>query len=158
MNHPYPSPHEVPNGAKLADASAPGQPMRPPGDAFVELLALEGCHPSVGDQGEIRFVRNQVHYILILSRTDPEYVRLILPSFYAIGDDSERIVAHAAANLANATCKAAKICVERDQTFAAIECFLASPTQFVPVLMRCAGALEHAARSFGVAFAMQKRV
>jgi hypothetical protein len=157
MNHPYPSRHEVPNAAMEADASAPAQPMRLPADALVELLALEGCHPSVGGQGEIRFVRNELHYVLILSRTDPEFVRLILPNFYAIGNDSERIVAHAAANVANATCKAAKIYVERDQTLAAIECFLASPTQFVPVLMRCAGALEHAARSFAVAFSMHQR-
>lgn len=157
MNHPYQSPHALQNGAKEADASAPAQPMRLPADALVELLALEGCHPSVGDPGEIRFVRNELHFMLVLSRTDPEFVRLILPNFYAIGDDSERIVAHAAANIANATCKAAKIYVERDQTLATIECFLASPAQLVPVLMRSAGALEHAARSFAVAFSMQKR-
>jgi hypothetical protein len=157
MNHPYQSQHEVLKGAKEADASAPAQPMRLPADALVELLALEGCHPTVGDQGVIRFVRNELHYMLILSRTDPEFVRLILPNFYAIGDDSERIVAYAAANVANATCKAAKIYVERDKTLAAIECFLTSPAQLVPVLLRCAGALEHAARSFAVAFSMQRR-
>ncbi len=157
MNHPYQSPHALPNGAKETEGSDPVQPMRLPADVLLELLALEGCHPSVGDQGEIRFVRNELHYMLMLSRTDPEFVRLILPNFYAIGDDSERIVAYAAANVANATCKAAKIYVERNQTLAAIECFLASPAQLVPVLVRCAGALEHAARSFAVAFSMQRR-
>lgn len=157
MDHPSSPLKAVPASAVEVGVDIPSQPKRAPAEALVELLNLEGCSPVVQSEGEIRFVRNELRYWVLLSRADPEFVRVILPNFHAIGSDSERAIAYAAANVTNATCKAAKVYVERNQTLAVIECFLSSPTQLVPVLMRCAGALEHAYRSFAIAYAMQQR-
>lgn len=126
-------------------------------DAIVKLLELEGCKPRVDQDGDVVFVHHELNYLLLLSAKDPEFVRLVLPSFCAVGSDAERAAAYEAANVANATCKAAKVSVEHGQTHAAVECFLASPHEIVPVLMRCAGALEHAARAFAMAYAMIRR-
>lgn len=128
-----------------------------PRDAIVKLLEAEGCKPRFDKDNDLVFVRSDLTYVLIFSAKDPEYLRLMLPNFCAIGTDAERAAAYEAANLTNATCKAAKVTVERGQTHAYIECFFASLHHTIPVLMRCAEALDHAARSFGVAYAMIRR-
>ena len=124
---------------------------------MVKLLELEGCKARVDNDGDIVFTHRDLHYLLLFSAQDSEYVRLVLPSFCAIGSDAERAAAYEAANITNATCKAAKVTVERGQTHATVECFLASQHHIVPVLMRSAGALDHAARSFAVAYTMIRR-
>lgn len=150
----FPNAHDAP--AAVGPATAPAaQPSAR--DAIVQLLELEGCKPRVDKDGDVVFVHRQLNYLLLLSAQDPEFVRLVLPNFCAVGSEAERAAAYEAANVANATCKAAKVTVEHGQTHAAVECFLASPHHFVPVLMRCAGALEHAARSFGIAYTMIRR-
>lgn len=126
-------------------------------DAIMKLLELESCRPRVDNDGDIVFSHRDLNYVLLFNAQDPEYIRLLLPNFCAVGTDAERAAAYEAASITNATCKAAKVTVEHGQTHAAVECFLASPHHFVPVLMRSAGALEHAARSFGVAYTMMRR-
>lgn len=126
-------------------------------DAVVELLELEGCKPRVDKDGDVVFTLRELHYVLLFNVQDPEYVRLLLPNFCAVATDPERAAAYEAANETNATCKAAKVTVERGQTHATVECFLATPHHFVPVLMRSAGALEYACNSFRVLFPMIRR-
>ena len=144
-----------PNADALAATPTVEQPSAR--DAIVELLELEGCKPRVDSEGDVVFTLSELNYVLLFNAQDPEYVRLLLPSFCAVATDPERAAAYEAANVTNATCKAAKVTVERGQTHAAVECFLATPHHFAPVLMRSAGALEHAARSLGVAYTMIRR-
>lgn len=126
-------------------------------DAIVKLLDLEGCKPRVDNDGDVVFTHHGLYFLVMFSAQDPEYVRLILPNFCAVGTDAERAAAFEAANITNATCKAAKVWGEHGQTHAAVECFLASQHQFVPVLMRSAAALEYARRSFDMAYEMIRR-
>ena len=128
-----------------------------PRDAIVKLLEVEGCKPHFDMDGDLVFVRSGLNYVLIFSAKDPEYLRLVLPNFCAIGAGAERAAAYEAANLTNATCKAAKVAVEGGQTHAFVECFFASLHHIIPVMMRCAEALDHAARSFGMAYTMVRR-
>lgn len=123
-------------------------------DAIFKLLELEGCSPRIDNEGDIQFQYRDLRYHVLFNAEDPEYLRILLPAFRAIDTDKDRAVAYEAANLTNATCKAAKIMVERGQTFATVEIFEASHHHVVPVLMRCAHALEYAARSYGMAFSM----
>jgi len=147
-------PSAAPDSAD-ATAAAPKSPETAR-DAIVELLKLEGCEPRVDSDGDVVFTYKDFKYLLIFSRKDPEYIRLVLPNFWSIDSDSERSVAYAAANITNRSCKAAKICVEGEQTNAVIECFMAAPEQIIPVLLRSAGALEHAVRTFSVACTLQR--
>lgn len=149
-----------PNADTAADATGavtPTSEQPSARDAIIKLLELEGCKPRVDKDGDVVFSHRELNYLLLFNAQDPEYVRLLLPNFCAVGTDAERAAAYEAASVTNATCKAAKVTVEHGQTHAAVECFLASPHHFVPVLMRSAGALEHAARSFGVAYTMIRR-
>lgn len=144
-------------GAASTGLAAPTAEQPSARDAIVKLLELEGCKPRLDDDGDVVFSHRELNYVLLFNAQDPEYIRLMLPNFCAVGTDAERAAAYEAANGANATCKAAKVMVEHGQTHAAVECFLASPHHVVPVLMRCAGALEHAARSFAVAYTLIRR-
>lgn len=149
-----------PNAGTAAAANGPPTPTADQltaRDAIIKLLELEGCKPRADKDDDIVFSHRDLNYLLLFDAQDPEYVRLLLPNFCAVGTDAERAAAYEAASATNATCKAAKVTVEHGQTHAAVECFLASPHHFVPVLMRSAGALEHAARSFGVAYTMIRR-
>lgn len=150
----FPNADAAPEAAGTATPTAEQPSAR---DAIVKLLELEGCKPRVDKDGDVVFSHREVNYLLLFNGQDPEYIRLLLPNFCAVAKDAERAAAYEAASITNATCKAAKVTVEHGQTHAAVECFLASPHHFVPVLMRSAGALEHAARSFGVAYTMIRR-
>ena len=145
--------HEPLRGLLASDSGATGQSAQ---NAILDLLRLEGCRPRAEGEGVIYFDHHELKFVLLLSPNDPEFVRVLLPNFCAVRNDAERVVAHAAANVVNRTCMAVKVYVEGQQTQAAVECFLAAPTQIVPVLMRCARALEHGARTFAVARAMQQ--
>jgi hypothetical protein len=131
-------------------------PARPAKDAIVDLLKLEGCQPTVDDDGDIVFRHHNITYVLIFSKKDPEFIRLLLPNFLRVESDTDRRAAFEAANLTNRLCKAAKIYLERNQAQAAIEYFLASHQHIVSVLLRSAHALEHAAKFFGAAYSIQR--
>lgn len=156
MNHPL---HSFLPGLRStagnAETASSEQPLAPR-QAISQLLNLEGCAPRLDDDGDIRFDHDGIHYLLLFSEADPEYMRLVLPSFFAIDNESERAIALSAANATNSSCKAAKVFIDQKQTHAVIECFLSSQAQLVPVLMRCLSALEHAARSFAMAYALQR--
>lgn len=155
---PLPNMHPTTSIAPAAAGVASEAPERiSPRDAIVKLLEVEGCKPRSDKDGDVVFVRGDLTYVLIFSAKDPEYLRLVLPNFCAIGTDAERAAAYEAANLTNATCKAAKVAIERGQTYASVECFFASLHHVIPVMMRCAEALAYAARSFGVAYGMVGR-
>lgn len=124
--------------------------------ALQDLLSLEGCQPRIDSDGDIVFRHQQLTYVVVFSRKDPEFVRLVLPNFWTIDSEAELKAAYRAANLANSTCKAAKVYVEHRQTLAAVECFMAAPEQLVPVVLRSADALADAAKTFGVACALDQ--
>lgn len=126
-------------------------------EAMVKLLQLEGCKPRLDADGDIVFELRELTFLLLFDAREPEYIRLLLPNFCAVGTDAERAAAYEAANLSNATSKAAKVTIERGQTHAAVETFVASAYHVLPVLLRCAGALEHGARSFATAYGLIRR-
>lgn len=156
-----PLPHSIPITTENLQAgeavSGQTEPQLSPRDAIFKALELEGCRPSFDNDGDIRFHYRDLLYLVLFNARDPEYLRILVPSIHSIGTDAERVVAYEAANLTNATCKAAKIVVERGHTFAAMESFMASYHHVVPVLMRCANTLEYAVRAFAMAFSMIDR-
>ena len=156
MSRPIPTDHAAQHGDPAHANSAAAKPPRSPQEAIAALLKLEGCESTIDGDGDIRFDHQGIHFLLLFNQADPEYVRVVLPNFFAVGSESERAVAYAAANATNGSCKAVKVFIEHKQTHAAIECFLAEREQIVPVLMRCIGALEHAARSFSMGCALQR--
>lgn len=135
-------------------ASSQTDSLPSPREAIFKALELEGCNPRLDNDGDIEFRHHDLLYLIRFNAKDPEYLQIVLPAFHAIGTDAAHAVAYEAANLTNATCKAAKVSIERGQTFAAIETFVATYHHVVPVLIRCANALEYAARSFAMAFSM----
>ena len=126
-------------------------------DVILKALELEGSNPKIDEDGDIVFKHNRFHFLLIFSQADPEYIRLLLPNFYEVENEKQRTAAFAAANDANAICKAAKVYVSSNQTHAAIEGFLAASEQIVPVLMRCLDALEHSVNTYNVARAIREQ-
>lgn len=121
-----------------------------PAQLFLDYLKLEGYSPVLDGDGDLRFQRNDLTYYIQFDRKDPEFFRLILPNIWSLDSMQERQRAYAAADSANARCKAAKVFVVKDHVWATIEMFLASQDQARPVIERCMNSLQRAMITFSV--------
>ena len=143
---PLPGAGSAPLPVAAAEAVAPPVDWRA---FYARLLELEGYKPSIDDDGDLRFKHENWHLCLNRDARDAEYFRLILPNFWSLDGDAERVRAERAADRVNRQMKVAKVHSAAGRSmWATVEMFVAEPGHAAPVLMRCIRILPEAALLF----------
>jgi len=117
-------------------------------DMIINYLAEEGYRPKIDEDGDIVFKVEGGTYFVSFDEKDPNFFSIVYPNFWEIESEEERERVLENSSEANAKCKAAKIYVVKDNTFATIEMFMESPEQFMGVVERCISALRYGVRTF----------
>jgi len=117
-------------------------------DMYQGYLMEQGFRPEVLDGRLVTFMSEGGKYAILVDENDAGYFRLIFPNFWSIRDEAERIRVLKAADYATAETKVAKVFTVRDNVWAAIEAFPASPEQFKATFPRSMDALRLSVRKF----------
>jgi len=115
---------------------------------FARFLKKEGYSPEVDDDGDVVFKYEGGNYFVQFDEDDPEFIRVLYPSFWPLENDEERAKARQIAHDATTQTKVAKVYAIDDNMWAAIEAFCPSPESFFPVFRRSLGALQTCVRQF----------
>ena len=115
---------------------------------YMDTLAEEGFRPKIDEDGDIIFKSEGRSLYIRLYADDTEYMQLVMPNFWKIESDEERVCATIAANHATRVTKVTKVFVTKENTCASIEMFLPSPDLFAKVINRSVAALRNGAEHF----------
>ena len=58
-------------------------------ERLLEALTNRGCDPKTDEDGDIVFLQNRLTFLIVLEEEDPQFVRLLLPAIWRIGDPDE---------------------------------------------------------------------
>ncbi len=119
-------------------------------DLYMKYLVEEGFQPKVDGDGDVVFKREGGTYFIRVSENDPQFFSLVFPNFWLIESEAERLRVYAAANLSNGVTKVCKIFTMKDNVWAAVELFVASPPDFKGVFRRSMSALDGGRANFRV--------
>lgn len=127
---------------------APSDSKRALCERYLQMLREEGFVPDTDRDGDVRFKYEGGTYLIIVDESDPTYVRLVYPNFWAIESPEERTQALAAAQTSTAKTKSTKVYVVTDNVWASIEAFYPTPETFRGVLLRSLQALKAGVGTF----------
>ena len=114
---------------------------------YTDFLRTEGYLPELELDEQVVFKKGNRFYVMVVAE-DADYFQIIVPGFWPIENEAERVQARVAAHAANAETKVAKIYFYEDDTWASVQLFCIPPESFKPVFGRCISALEHAVETF----------
>jgi len=100
---------------------------------YTAYLKDEGFSSTVNQHDDIEFKFEGLTCVIDIDHRDGEFFQIIVPYFFRVDGEDERVLVLAAANSARANIKVAKIMVVGDDTWASIETFLATHDAFKPV-------------------------
>lgn len=109
---------------------------------YMEYLVAEGYRPEIDKDGDVQFRREGRLFFIQVSEKDPEFFRVALANFWSIESESERLRVLAAADHSNAQSKVCKVFTVKENVWAGIELFVASPSDFKAVFKRSMTALD----------------
>jgi hypothetical protein len=114
---------------------------------YTDFLRTEGYLPELEKDEQVVFKKGNLTYVIVISE-DADYFQIIVPPFWPIESEAERVQARMAAHVANAETKVAKVYFHEDDTWASVQMFCKPPESFKPVFGRCISVLEHAVETF----------
>ena len=117
-------------------------------DLYMGFLTQEGYQPQIDSDGDVAFKREGRNYFINIDAADPKFVRIVLPGFWVIKDESERLRALAAAEHATCTMKAAKVFTIKSRVWAAVDVSMEKPEDLKPLLGRSLILLDGGAGAF----------
>ncbi len=115
---------------------------------YMEYLKSEGYPAELDDDGDVLFKFEGNTYFIQIDPNDTEFFRIVLPNFWPLKDDNERQKVLEALNYANAESKTAKVFIVRDNVWASIEIFVATPEDFKSIFKRSMSALQYGVYNF----------
>ncbi|AGX88320.1 hypothetical protein [Candidatus Symbiobacter mobilis] len=115
-------------------------------------LEEEGFRPKYDEDSDIRFkFEGKTYYIQTIDE-DEEYIILLAANIWPIENEEESIKAYQNTNEVTRNIKVAKVYVTPyNNVYATIELFLPNPETFIPIFIRCLGALDKAVSEFRTA-------
>jgi hypothetical protein len=131
----------TPDGAP--DAPPPGK-----ADAYRRFLGEQGYRFTVDADGDLRFMREGLEFILFTDEEDDQYFRMSLPWVFAPGSPDEWLRGLRTANKVNQKFKAVKAVLYEKSLWLYIESFFEPPENFQSVFDRCLDTLVCARRGF----------
>jgi len=115
---------------------------------YIDFLAQEGYRASTDDDGDVTFKKEGGNYFISVMEDDKQFFRIVFPNFWTIESEQERTKVKIAADAANGSSKVVKIFTVRDDTWAAVEIFVADPADFKKVFTRAMSALDYGVQNF----------
>jgi len=115
---------------------------------YMRYLQQEGYSPSIDSDGDVRFKSEGHNFFIEVNDKDPEYVNIVMPNIWSIDDTKEKLQALVAADYTNHKIKAVKLYLHNENTWAAIESFVADPEDFKGIFKRSLSALVGGAMQF----------
>ncbi len=115
---------------------------------YLDALEKEGYRPELDQDGDVRFRHEGSSYFIEVREDDPMFFRVVLPNFWDIESPKERARIIEAANTTCSDIKVAKVFIVRNDTWCAVELFLAQQEHFIPILQRCLLAIRAAVNTF----------
>ena len=114
---------------------------------YNRILIEQGFSPTVDADGDITFMFEGGHYLLMVDNDD-QFFRLVFPNFWPIDDEPERARAGETALKVSAEVKVAKVFITGNNLSASIEMFVETPAAVAAVLRRSLSALQTAVNLF----------
>lgn len=114
---------------------------------YTEFLRAEGYLPDLEKDERVVFEKGDQAYVILISEDD-DYFQILMPPFWPIESEAERVKAVRVADAVNSETKVAKIYFHEDNTWVTVQMFCIPPQSFKPVFGRCMSVLEHAVESF----------
>ncbi len=115
---------------------------------YMEYLKSEGYPAELDDDGDVLFKFEGNTYFIQIDPNDTEFFRIVLPNFWPVKGEDERQKVMKAMNYANAESKTAKVFIVRDNVWASIEIFVATPEDFKSIFKRSMSALQYGVYNF----------
>jgi hypothetical protein len=110
-------------------------------------LREEGYAPSIDKDGDIAFKREGYSYFVVIGKSDPAFLYVLLPNIKSLGSDADRRRAAEAVSYANNKTKVAKAYFSGSQNqYVSIgaEIFLENPDHFAVLFRRLIGTIDRA--------------
>jgi hypothetical protein len=117
-------------------------------ELYRSFLTEEGYGPKIDAEGDVTFKYEGGLYFVGVDEKDEQFFRIGYPNFWSIENEAERVKAFQAANYASERTKVAKVFVVRNNTWASVEMFCASPEVFKGVFARCLKAIQVSVQNF----------
>jgi len=117
-------------------------------EMYVDFLTEEGYKPSIDSDGDVVFKKEGRTYFIAVRESDLEYFTIVLPNFWEIENERERLQVLISADAANAKSKVAKVFTIKDNTWAAIEMFVNDPKDFEDLFARSLRAIDNSVNNF----------
>ncbi len=90
-------------------------------DLYVNYLREEGYVPKLDSDGDVSFKYEGMTCCALAQEQDREYFRVVIPNFWPIESEDERIRAIAAAGKVTAGLKVGKVLIVGDNVWASVE-------------------------------------
>lgn len=123
--------------------------------AYQDLLAFDGNtlqSPLTDDDGNIRLylTASELNFLFMFSKVDAGYVRIVLPDFFSLDLDEDKVNALVAMNHVATVCKVAKLNLNAAQNnvIATIEYMDHGNSVDIQILKRYLGMLVGAVKEF----------
>lgn len=99
---------------------------------YLNYLKKEGYLPEIDSDGDVLFKKEGKSYFIDVEAQleDPNYFRIILPNFWSIENDIERLEVLVAADQVNSTIKIIKVYTVKDNTWASAQIFISNREDF----------------------------
>jgi hypothetical protein len=130
------------------EREAPKMDKQAKAQLYVDYLKGEGYQPEIDGDGDVRFKSEGRSYFISVDENDDSFFRVCFPNFWPIENEEERVRVHAACDHSNRRSKVAKVFTVRDDVWASLELFVATPEGFKPLFTRCMAALQNGVRNF----------
>ena len=110
---------------------------------YTQFLRERGYLPSIDDDGDVRFIREERTYYIRVRETDPEYFSIVLANIWTIDSAEEKQKVLEACNEITSTTKVSKISIVKD-TIVMIqgEVYISHPSEATKVFRRILSSMD----------------
>lgn len=115
---------------------------------YKDFVTREGLPAEFDPDGDVRFTYEGGTYLIIIEEDDDQFFRITYPNFWAIESETERERAYQSANIATERTKVVKVYLVKDNVWASVELFQASPDHFEAIFRRSLSAIRTAVHHF----------
>jgi len=117
---------------KKRQSNAQTQSMKELQLMYLSYLKKEGYLPKIDSDGDVLFKKEGKNYFIDVEaqQKDPNYFRMVLPNFWSIENDIERLEVLVAADQVNSTIKLVKVHTVKDDTWASVQIFVSNQEDF----------------------------
>lgn len=105
-------------------------------DLYMDYLRQEGYVPKLDGDGDVQFKYEGMTCCLFSDEDDREYFRVVLPNFWPIESQDERVQAIAAAGVVTAGIKVGKVIIVKDNVWSSVEMLIDPIERFRDVFPR----------------------